>query len=212
MRAPSPAWARGPTLALVLVVAAGCTSDAGERTSSTSPPSQPSGIPIVGTADARAAIVQFRPVDRVIGRADPAWARTRVTCDPGSGDPCSTDILEHDPRVVLLANDGTQKFVLGAVILTAADFAGLRPAQGPRSSWSLAIQLDGAGRQRLADATARVVANPPPRNEIAVVVDGRVAMAPQVQGVITSGAVSLAGAFTRAETNELAERIAKAGS
>ncbi len=174
----------------------------------------PPGIPLIGTPEGRAAIVQFRPVTAVVERSDPSWGQTNVSC--GGADPCSADQLEHAATITVLSADGGTKYVLRGVFATGADLTSLgviaSNGNDPAVGWEVTFRLGSAGTAALLEATTQALTAPPPLNEIAIVVDGVVVSAPIVQAPISQGAGVIAVAPTRSEATALATRIGQAGS
>lgn len=185
----------------------------------TSPPptddgASPVPFTLTGTMEGRAAIVQLRPVIAVVTQPDPRWASTTLSCD--EADPCGADQLVRAPTLTLISRDGATKYVLGEAFATGGDFTSLLVV--PASSfdlgmgWGLAFSLGEAGRAALLRVTTTAVEAQPPRNEMAMIVDGVVASAPITQSPITGGHGVLTSGYTEAEAMSLADRIAQAGS
>lgn len=74
--------------------------------------------------------------------------------------------------------------------------------------------MDGRHHLRPADRatfgrlTTQVYGQQQPRNQLALVLDGKVLSAPTVQQPILGGRLSIAGPFTKAEANRLADELA----
>lgn len=73
------------------------------------------------------------------------------------------------------------------------------------SGWAVEFDLRPEDVGRLSTLTGQLASEQSPRNELAMVSNGRVISAPAVQAPITSGKLQLSGDFTRAE----AERYVK---
>jgi preprotein translocase subunit SecD len=73
------------------------------------------------------------------------------------------------------------------------------------NGWTVEFDLRPEDTGRLSTLTGQVAREQPPRNQLAMVSNGRVISAPSVQEPITGGKLMLTGNFTRAE----AERYVK---
>jgi preprotein translocase subunit SecD len=92
--------------------------------------------------------------------------------------------------------DSRTKYVLGPVVVDGSDVANARAAfttLGNETGWVVKIRLDPVATKTFQRATMRAVVASPPQNEIAIVVHGRVAASPTVQGVISNGAIRIPG-------------------
>ncbi|MFC1435459.1 hypothetical protein ACEZDB_32940 [Streptacidiphilus sp. N1-3] len=78
---------------------------------------------------------------------------------------------------------------------------------GPSGLWEVDLTLGPADRTRLAALTATAAAATSPRNEVAVVIDGKLFSAPSVSATLTGGRFSLAGNLTSASAHDLALRL-----
>lgn len=74
--------------------------------------------------------------------------------------------------------------------------------------WHILISMGPADAAAFGSLTGRVAAEQPPRNRLALVVDGKVLSAPTVQQAITGGEVQISGAFTRQEAERLVGQMA----
>jgi preprotein translocase subunit SecD len=68
------------------------------------------------------------------------------------------------------------------------------------------FELDDDGADRFERATTEALGAPPPTDQIAIVVDGVVISAPQVNGVISSSG-EISGGFTEQEAKDLATQL-----
>ncbi|WP_330461347.1 hypothetical protein OIB37_33470 [Streptomyces sp. NBC_00820] len=88
-------------------------------------------------------------------------------------------------------------------------------AKAARSStdgtWRVDVTLDSADRSRFAALTGSIAAAPSPRNEFAIVIDGKLRGNPLVTSSITGGRLEIAGPFvgdlTSATAHDLARRL-----
>jgi preprotein translocase subunit SecD len=99
---------------------------------------------------------------------------------------------------VVLEDAEGNRYRLGHVILSQDNINDAQARHdesigAPAGSWTVEISLDGDGTDQLASATQAAASAAPPTNQIAVVVDGRVMIAPTVQAPITSGRLEVTG-------------------
>jgi preprotein translocase subunit SecD len=83
--------------------------------------------------------------------------------------------------------------------------AGQQQATGP--NWYVNLNLDEEGTKLFGALTADLAKQPPPTNQLAIVVRGEVVAAPTVQSEISGGQVQIAGAYTRETAEALAQKI-----
>ncbi|MFC7648581.1 hypothetical protein ACFQX6_55165 [Streptosporangium lutulentum] len=91
----------------------------------------------------------------------------------------------------LLDSTGTACFRLaeGATVRQAARaVAGVDPGTG---QWSIMVTLSRADAVMFAELTGRLVAEPSPRNQLAILIDGKVVSAPIILEPITGGKVQI---------------------
>lgn len=103
-------------------------------------------------------------------------------------------------------------YVLGDAFVGAGDFAEARVVAPPAdvARWQVSFSLSADAGDRLATATARAVEASPPGNQIAVVVEDRVVIAPTVNEPVTSGS-GVVTAASRAEAEEIAHLMLEGG-
>jgi len=124
---------------------------------------------------------------------------------------------DTDPAKPIVACDpGAQgKYILGPVEVPGTDIKsssyGLtQGAQGQTlNQWSVNIEFNGAGTQKFKEVTTRLygygVGNP--RNQFAIVLDGKIISAPTTNAVIPDGRPSITGNFTEQEAKALSEQL-----
>jgi preprotein translocase subunit SecD len=102
--------------------------------------------------------------------------------------------------------DGTTCYQLVSG-LTITDFEKVDVVTSGTGSWAIRLYLlppDAVGFERL---TTRVYQESPPRNQLAIVVDGKVISSPAVQGPILGGKVQIEGDFTKDAAKHLADKL-----
>ena len=114
----------------------------------------------------------------------------------------------EDPNAYIATCDqsGAAKYILGPTQVPGEEIAdaiaGL-PQTGS-TGWEVQLELTSEGARAFATATQQLVAQPSPQNQFAIVLDGFVVSAPQVNEPILGGRASITGSFTPTEANSLA--------
>ena len=102
--------------------------------------------------------------------------------------------------------NGAGKYLLGPAQVRGEQIsnavAGL--PQNSTGGWEVSLELDSSGAKAFATATQQLSANPSPTNQFAIVLDGLVVSAPQVNEPILGGRASITGNFTAKEASNLA--------
>ena len=178
------------------------------------------GTPAVAGERARPANVQFRQVLATLPPST-AGAAAPLTNDGGlveSCDPAAVTVAASVPTSVrnradqcVVLEQGAPgegaRLYLGPVML---DGDAVRHAVGgPTSSGQAVIdlRLTAAGKTALNRFAADAFELPPPLNQMAVVVDGRVVTAPAFQESTFPGGVQVSGTFSTQEARALGRRI-----
>jgi preprotein translocase subunit SecD len=151
----------------------------------------------------RAVLAIGSPGDRSFQGLEPVCRKT-VGC-PG---------VAIDPSDDVVAIDRSGNWLhLGPAVITGEDVASTRatPAGGARTNpvieWAVDFELTPEGATAFAEATTAAVAQPTPRNQIAIVIDGVVIASPVVQSPITGGKGEIVGDYTRSVAEALAASI-----
>ncbi|MET9903814.1 hypothetical protein [Streptomyces sp. NPDC006446] len=74
-------------------------------------------------------------------------------------------------------------------------------------TWNVEVTLSSADRTRFAALTSSIAAAPLPRNEFAIVIDGKLWDNPAVTSSITDGRLEIVGDLTSATAHDLALRL-----
>jgi preprotein translocase subunit SecD len=104
---------------------------------------------------------------------------------------------------------GLKKFALGPVAVAGTEIksasAGMQQSSTQVSSgWQVNLEFNGKGSDQFADITGKLLQQPPPQNQFAIVLDGRVMSDPQVNERITGGRAQISGNFTQKTATDLA--------
>ena len=157
------------------------------------------------------------PVDA----SDLSWLTEELTTqlneldctDPANLVGGASRVGDPDAGFVTCAVDGTAKYALGPVEITgdlvASASSGLRvTAQGAITNERVVnLEFNSEGTRIFADTTERLLSLESPRNQFAIVLDGLVISAPQVNTVIPDGGAEISGNFTTAAANTLARQL-----
>ena len=196
----------GPTIPRgLLILALAVTSCGGAADLPSITPESPTSSPAALSLPQRAGL-QLRRVISIL----PASSATQVTCeleDPALAD-CLVSTL-HQSRVVFTSN-GPQfpgKYELGPLIVDAGDVA-QAAATRAQTEWTVAVDLTADSAAIFEEAANAAVGAPPPRDQIAIIVNGAVMSSPTVVAPIGNGSLEISGGFSQAEATSLATSLA----
>ena len=133
---------------------------------------------------------------------------------PACAEPAGCPGLSINPSNELVAIDKSgDRLQLGPAFLTETDISRAEATQiggdgpSPTVEWAVAYELTPGGTAALAAETSRALDKPPPRSQIAIVLDGVVVSAAAVQTAITSGEGTITGNFTEDSARSLASKL-----
>ncbi|MEU6743781.1 protein translocase subunit SecD [Streptosporangium sandarakinum] len=113
-----------------------------------------------------------------------------------------------DQQYVGCSQDGSAKYILdkAAVTGTSIDKAtsGVDQTTG---EWLVQLSFKGQGPQQWSKVTTTAFNSQPPRNQVAMVLDGVVISAPVIQEPITGGRAQISGNFTQVTADDLANQL-----
>lgn len=133
--------------------------------------------------------------------------------DPANLTGGASKVGDPEAAFVTCAVDGTAKYALGPVEITgdmvSSASSGLRvTAQGAITNERVVnLEFGSEGTSRFADTTERLLSLESPRDQFAIVLDGLVISAPQVNSIIPNGKAEISGTFSTAEANTLARQL-----
>lgn len=114
--------------------------------------------------------------------------------------PKETTSASDDISIFFIACDdaGATKYILGPSTVEGsqindAQFALDQGALG----WVTNLSFDTKGKINFGDLSTNISKLPPPRNQMAVVLDGKVIISPRVDGPLTGGQIRIYGGFTQ---------------
>jgi preprotein translocase subunit SecD len=170
------------------------------------PPASPSGrrVPLVvwGAAGLFALLVVAGAAVLLISSRPPADPKVKGTLQlrkvvTRSDGVCPEKTATTSPDMVASAKSDAC-YVLGdGMTITRVKSVEMRT--DGTSGWAVDIGLRPEDKGRLGALTGQIAGEQPPRDELAMVSNGRVISAPSVQEPITSGKLSIFGNFTRAD-------------
>jgi preprotein translocase subunit SecD len=110
-------------------------------------------------------------------------------------------------EIVACDRDGNFKYKLAAAKVVGKDIKGANVSNNPTTG-EVEVNLDfkGSGQDRWTNLTKEAFGQPSPTDQVAIVLDGVVISAPQINAVINSSAV-ITGQFTQKEGQELANNL-----
>ena len=100
------------------------------------------------------------------------------------------------------------RYTLGKVELDGTHVHDVRAIQQPgQTSWYVLMNLDDEGTRVFANLTADLARRQPPKNQLAIVVGGKVAAAPSVTDRIPEGQIQIVGNYTQKDAQALVDQI-----
>jgi protein-export membrane protein SecD/preprotein translocase SecF subunit len=121
-----------------------------------------------------------------------------ASIEPGQVAPADQTLITCDRE---LAN----RYLLGPADVVGTDIAAATagiPQGGV--AWQVNLEFTGEGADAFFDSTQRLSQQQPPQNQFAIVLDGLVVSAPQVNEAIPGGRAQITGSFTQDEATALA--------
>ncbi|OMH37011.1 protein translocase subunit SecD [Tersicoccus sp. Bi-70] len=178
------------------------------------------GAPVTGANRAKDAALP-KPKAKPTNASDTNWITGAVyrafeakDCRP---EAAAKQQPPTDPTKPAIACDAATggKYILGPVEVPGADiqtasFGQTTGANGANTGqWAVNIQFNGPGTDKFRTVTQRLfgLKNASPRDQFAIVLDGRVLSAPTTQAVITDGKPQITGNFTQESAKALSEQL-----
>lgn len=150
--------------------------------------------------------------------SDPNWVDAAVydqyisaTCD--QLDAAGANVADPTKPLVACSDDGAFKYVLGPV---EVDGSSIVDAQAnyivgqngvQTNEWGVYLTFDADGTAEFATVTTRLSGLTGAQNQFAVVLDGRVIIAPATLAVITDGKPVISGQYTEITSKSLADQL-----
>ena len=110
-----------------------------------------------------------------------------------------------DQLLIACDKPGVNKFILATSDVEGSQIESAQSTLDQGSlGWVTNIIFNDKGKTTFGDLTTSISKLPTPRNQMAIVLDGKVVTAPRVDGPITGGSVIIYGSFTQKYAQELA--------
>jgi preprotein translocase subunit SecD len=150
-------------------------------------------------------------VINIIPSSSPDWKKSPVTCELQDGTlrECLVSTLDLSRLVLVAGPQGDAKYVLGPVIVDAADVARAEATYEAQFDvgWSVDVHLTPEGAKAFYRATLAAVGATSPHDQIAAIVDGEMVSSPHVVQPIRSGNLVITGGFSEEEAKALASSV-----
>jgi preprotein translocase subunit SecD len=158
------------------------------------------------------------PATKPTNGSDEAWVTPKLL-DSYSHFNCSTlssvdtNVAPADKPLVTCESDGSVVYILGPIEVAGSTIADanagtITSSQGVNTgTWAVNIVFNGKGTAEFSKVTTRLVALTAPRNQFAIVLDGKVISAPATQAAITDGKPQITGNFTQTTATTLADQL-----
>jgi len=118
-------------------------------------------------------------------------------------DPAQT--TPADEPLITCDRTGSNRYLLGPAAVVGTDIADATagiPQGGV--AWQVNLEFTGEGADKFFASTQQLSTQPPPQNQFAIVLDGLVVSAPQVNEPIPGGRAQITGQFSQDEAQGLA--------
>jgi preprotein translocase subunit SecD len=150
--------------------------------------------------------MQLRPVLGIVEHYSLEWKSTHLTCAASDDEliQCISASLNRD-RIVLIASDSRDKYILGPVVIDGGDVAGavaVRSQVIGLAGWQVEFELTPEATKRFAVATSAAVGK-----QLAIIIDGQVVSAPIVEERIRNGHGIITCACDEEEAKALAAQL-----
>ena len=194
----------------VLVTEAAAVSEVGADGEPLTPSPSPS--------DPNAPPLEATPSVSPTNASDLSWV-TPALADQFTNFSCATlneaNTNVADPEVPLVTCDDEAqfKYILGPVEVSGENISNSTSSLSTDSRgnatnvWAVNITFDGTGSEQFADVTTRLAALTGAQNQFAIVLDGRVIVAPGTNSVITDGKAQITGSFDQDSSKVLADQL-----
>ena len=149
---------------------------------------------VVTTAVAACETSRVKQLMSGLGPCDPA--------KPAAGEPL-------DEPVVACGRDGRTIYLLAPAAMSGVDVRNAQAIDDATQGWLVELAFTGKGTTDLGSLTGAVTVLPTPLNQVAMILDGIVLSAPQIDEAITAGHAQITGeqTLTRTYAIALAARI-----
>jgi preprotein translocase subunit SecD len=161
-----------------------------------------------------AAIPTTEPTDP----SDLAWVTPALqeefdSFDCASLDEGTPEVAPADQPLITCEADTSLKYLLGPIEVSGETIGDATSGQVLNSQgvatgvWGVFIEFNSQGTAAFRETTERLINLESPRDQFAIVLDGRVISAPVTQAVITDGKPQISGSFTQDSAKTLADQL-----
>lgn len=138
--------------------------------------------------------------------SDMAWATERVIYESYLLDctnPATALEVKDDPTKAMVAcGEGGTKYILGPAEIEGTQLAKASSGwDSQRNQWAVLLDFDSKGAELFSQVTSRLAKQQSPRNQFAVVLDGRVISAASVSTTISGGSAQITGSGINQKTS-----------
>ncbi|MEV4097301.1 protein translocase subunit SecD [Streptosporangium saharense] len=106
------------------------------------------------------------------------------------------------------SQDGSAKYILDKAAVTGSAIASANAGVDQTTGeWLVQLAFKGQGPDQWSKVTTTAFNSQPPRNQVAMVLDGMIISAPVIQEPITGGRAQISGNFNQVTANELAGQL-----
>jgi preprotein translocase subunit SecD len=133
--------------------------------------------------------------------------------DCASLDEGTPEVAPAGEPLVTCDPTGSVKYLLGPIevsgetIENATSGMVLSPQGVATGIWGVFLDFNGVGTDAFRETSERLINLESPRDQFAIVLDGRVISAPVTQGVVTDGKPQISGSFTQESAKILADQL-----
>jgi len=150
--------------------------------------------------------------------SDEAWV-TPALLDKYSHFDCSTlksvdtNLAPANKPLITCEEDGSVVYILGPIEVTGSTISDasagtVTSSQGVSTGqWAVNLVFNAKGTSAFATISNRLVALTGARNQFAIVLDGKVISAPQMNSAISNGKAQITGNFTQTTATTLADQL-----
>ena len=124
-----------------------------------------------------------------------------------------TNVAPANQPLITCDDAGAQTYLLGPVEVAGETIANatastVTSSQGVSTGqWAVNLVFNGQGTNDFAKISTRLVPLSPPRNQFAIVLDGKVISAPVMQAAIADGKAQITGNFNQKTATSLADQL-----
>jgi preprotein translocase subunit SecD len=113
-----------------------------------------------------------------------------------------------DKQFVACSDDGAAKYILDKAAVKGTEVSGATSGvDSTTGEWIVQVTFKSQGASQFSKITAAITTAPQPRNQLAMVLDGKVISAPVIEEAIPGGQARISGSFTQVTAEALANQL-----